>query len=376
MMDSALLSNTGSCNPALKELSDATQAACSAFKAATSSFFPLDANSAAVRCFILLFEKTTNEVLATMKKLNDYPPRMKFTCDFFVGVNQMIHQLHQIAKIIAPLSKLLRDECQKPRLHYCNPNDTAEMTEASKRLQMMWHTTLKQAMMLYSETLHIKDDINLLFYEWDSILTKVREHLECVKNGARRYPQKPAIEDSEIFLFCKRCNFQLTIFLPEAYAHFGYWDCFSLALWIELDQKSMTALEQDVFGEDEQLRNFFHEALLQLPVMTGKNKVCGKEILALGMLILKTMEARKRKVTMDMIQQMLLEAVGKIEENPEFLNRESLKEFFQKHPLPQKDTDKDKTDKTEQQIVNSDTWKKLLASFKAGDMQALTINTD
>lgn len=371
MMDSALLSNTGSSDPALEDLSAATQAACSAFKAATSSFFPLDANSDAVKRFILLFEQAANDVLQTMKKLYDYPPRMKFTCDFFQEVNQMMLKLHQIARTIAPLSQLWSDECQKHRLHYCNPNDTAEMTAESKRLQLMWHTTLKQAMMLYSETINIKQDINLLFYEWDSILIKVREHLDCVKNGARRYPQKPAIEDTEIFLVCKRCNFQLTIFLPEAYAHFGYWDCFSLALWIELDQKSMTALEQDVFGEDEKLRNFFHEALLQLPVMTGRKKVRGKEVLALGMLILKTMEARKRKVDMDMIQQMLLEAVGKIEENHEFLNRESLREFFQDIILHPKDTDK-----IEQRIVSSDTWKKLLASFKAGDMQALTINND
>lgn len=371
MMDSALLSNSGSSNPALEDLSDATQAACSAFKAATSSFFPLDANSDAVRRFILLFEQATADVLQTVKMLYDYPPRMKFTCEFFIGVNNIIHQLHKIARIIAPLSQLWQEECQKHRLHYCNPNGTAKMTEESKRLQFMWHSTLKQAMMLYYETIHIKHDFNLLSYEWESILIKVREHLECVKNGARRYPQKPNIEESEIFLVCKRCNFQLTIFLPEAYAHFCYWDCFSLALWIELDKASMTPLEQEVFGEDELLKNFFHEALLQLPVMTGRKKVRGKEVLALGMLILKTMEARKRNVDMDIIQQMLLEAVGKIEENPEFLNRESLREFFQDLILHPKDTDK-----IEQKIVNSKIWKKLLASFKTGDMQALKINTD
>lgn len=371
MMDSALLSNTGSCSQALKDLGEATQAACSAFKAATSSFFPLDANNAAVRRFILLFERSTADVLQTVKMLYDYPPRMKFTCDFFIGVNMMIHQMHEIAKIIAPLSQLWQEECQKHRLHFCTPNGTAEMAQESKRLQMMWHTTLKQAMMLYYETVNIKEDINLLSYEWDSILRKVREHIECVKNGARRFPQKPAIEDTEIFLVCKRCNFQMTVFLPEAYANFGYWDCFSLALWIELDRKSMTPLEQDVFGEDEQLRNFFHEALLQLPAMTGRNKVRGIEVLALGMLIQKTMEARKRNVNLDMIQQMLLEAVANIEKPSAFLKKDSLREFFQDLSLHPKDTDK-----TEQKIVNSEIWKKLLASFKAGDMQAQTINTD
>ena len=371
-MESALFSNSGSGDSALKDLSAAAKAAYDAFKAADSAFFPLDAQSPVIRRFIFLFDKAIMETQAETEALYAQPQYAKFTIDFFKNVDSIKNKLHQIAEIVMPLSRLWRDECQRPHICYCNSSDNATMNDISRRLQPMWHSTLKMALALHRETMRISEDFSLLLHEWECIISKVKEHITSVKMGARRAPLKPPIEDTEIFLVCKRSNFQLAIFLPAAYAHYSFWDCFSLALWLELDKTDMTPLEREVFDDDVTMRDFFNEALALLPEMAGMKKIRGNELLAFAMIICKAKEATQRKVDLAKVEAMLLEKMSKMEHSPAFPKMKSLREFFTNPKHSQPDT---KVDKTLTKILHSDTWKQLLAS-KAGDMQALLISID
>lgn len=320
----------GSCSEALDASLDAASLAAIPFRAALSSSFS-NPYCQEIRNLVHYLRIFFEQVKYHAQQLGQMPLQMTFTRDFSESIDNLTDMMKKLTHSVAPIFSIWRKKWKRN----CGYSNTrlAELAQLCDSLTDAWREAVASVQRLKQNRERTEKDEELICLGWSKILNDAKVYVIYTRQGERRSPAPPDMRDDEIMRVFTDSNNDASVFALRTYSHYSYWQYFRLALWLETRHFCLTPLENDVYGGDVQLRDFFVSAIPLLRSIMEDKKVGGPELCALAQMIKNVAIKQQRKVKIADIREHLLEAVAALNDRTGFSKDKSIREFFRDHYL-------------------------------------------